>query len=134
MNINIINRMSLNIPKTMKVVGFDKSENIKSQNLTLCCAVINERFSEYYVMTDKTKFEKIIKDVSKESRETTILMFKILHENINKYTDSQLNKNFNEKNNEWTLWCNDVSLFYAHRYILFPTKPIPLLANEALVH
>jgi len=95
--------MSFVIPKTMKEVGYEKSENVKSQNLTLCCAVINERFSEYYVITDKTKFEKIIKDISKESRETTILMFKILHENINKYTDKELNKNFNEKNNEWDI-------------------------------
>jgi hypothetical protein len=118
--------MSFEIPKTMKVVGFENSENLKIQDLTLCCAIINERFSEYYVMTNKQKFEKIISDASNESRENQILMFKILHENINKYTDEQLYKCFNEKNNEWDNWCNDVALFYAYRHLLFPTKPIPI--------
>jgi hypothetical protein len=118
--------MSFDIPKTMKVVGFENSENLNIHELTLCCAVINERFSEYYVMTSKIKFEKLINDGSNESREKQILMFKILHENINKYTDDQLNKNFNEKNNDWDNWCNDVALFYAYRHLLFPTKPIPI--------
>ena len=118
--------MSFDIPKTMKVVGFENSENLKIEKITLCCAVINERFSQYYVITSKTKFEKLINDSSNESRENQILMFKILHENINKYSDEQLNKIFNEKNNNWDNWCNDVSLFYAYRYVLFPTKPIPL--------
>ena len=118
--------MSFDIPKTMKVVGFENSENLKIEKITLCCAVINERFSVYYVITSKTKFEKLINDSSNESRENQLLMFKILHENINKYSDEQLNKIFNEKNNDWDDWCNDVSLFYAYRYILFPTKPIPL--------
>ncbi len=118
--------MSSEIPKTMKVVGFENSENLKMQNLTLCCAVINERFSEYYVMTSKEKFEKSITNASNESREKKILMFKILHENINKYTDEQLDKNFNEKNDDWDNWCNDVALFYAYRHLLFPTKPIPI--------
>ena len=118
--------MSFDIPKTMKVVGFENSENLNIHELTLCCAVINERFSEYYVMTSKIKFEKLISDASNELREKQILMFKILHENINKYTDDQLNKNFNEKNNDWDNWCNDVALFYAYRHLLFPTKPIPI--------
>ena len=118
--------MSFDIPKTMKVVGFENSENLNIHELTLCCAVINERFSEYYVMTSKIKFEKLINDGSNESREKQILMFKILHENINKYTDDQLNKNFNEKNNDWDNWCNDVALFYVYRHVLFPTKPIPI--------
>lgn len=119
--------MSFEIPKTMKVVGFENSENLKIEKITLCCAIINERFSEYYVITSKTKFEKLIKDSSNESRENQILMFKILHENINKYSNEQLNEIFNKKNNDWDNWCNDVSLFYAYRYVLFPTKPIPLL-------
>ena len=114
------------IPKTMKVVGFENSKDLKLQEITLCCAVIDERFSEYYVITNKNKFEKLINDASDESRENKILMFKILHENINKYTDEQLNKNFNEKNNDWDNWCNDVALFYAYRHVLFPTKPIPI--------
>ena len=118
--------MSFDIPKTMKVVGFENSENLNIHELTLCCAVINERFSEYYVITSKIKFEKLISDASNELREKQILMFKILHENINKYTDDQLNKNFNEKNNDWDNWCNDVALFYAYRHLLFPTKPIPI--------
>ena len=118
--------MSFDIPKTMKVVGFENSENLKIEKITLCCAVINERFSQYYVITSKTKFEKLINDSSNESRENQILMFKILHENINKYSDEQLNEIFNEKNNDWDNWCNDVSLFYAYRYVLFPTKPIPI--------
>jgi hypothetical protein len=95
--------MSFEIPKTMKVVGFENSENLKIQDLTLCCAIINERFSEYYVMTNKQKFEKIISDASNESRENQILMFKILHENINKYTDEQLYKCFNEKIMSWII-------------------------------
>ena len=114
------------IPKTMKVVGFENSKDLKSQEITLCCAVIDERFSEYYVITNKNKFEKLINDASDESRENKILMFKILHENVNKYTDEQLNKHFNEKNNDWDNWCNDVALFYAYRHVLFPTKPIPI--------
>jgi len=118
--------MSFDIPKTMKVVGFENSENLKIEKITLCCAVINERFSQYYVITSKTKFEKLINDSSNESRENQILMFKILHENINKYSDEKLNEIFNEKNNDWVDWCNDVSLFYAYRYVLFPTKPIPI--------
>ena len=118
--------MSFEIPKTMKVVGFENSKNLKIQDLTLCCAVINERFSEYYVMTSKKKFEKSISDALNESREKQILMFKILYENINKYTDEQLDKNFNEKNNDWDIWCNNVALFYAYRHLLFPTKPIPI--------
>ena len=118
--------MSFEIPKTMKVVGFENSKNLKIQDLTLCCAVINERFSEYYVMTSKQKFEKSISDASNESREKQIFMFKILHENINKYTDEQINKCFNEKNNDWDNWCNNIALFYAYRHLLFPTKPIPI--------
>ena len=118
--------MSFEIPKTMKVVGFENSENLKIQELTLCCAVIDERFSEYYVKTSKTKFEKSIADASNQSRDQKILMFKILHENINKYTDEQLDNHFNEKNNDWDNWCNDVALFYAYRHLLFPTKPIPI--------
>ena len=110
----------------MKVVGFENSKDLKLQEITLCCAVIDERFSEYYVITNKNKFEKLINDASDESRENKILMFKILHENINKYTDEQLNKHFNEKNNDWDNWCNDVALFYAYRHVLFPTKPIPI--------
>ena len=118
--------MSFEIPKTMKAVGVENSENLKIRELTLCCAVINERFSEYYVITSKDKFEKLISDASNESRENKILMFKILHENINNYTDDRLNKNFNEKNNDWDNWCNDVALFYVYRHVLFPTKPIPI--------
>ena len=118
--------MSFDIPKTMKVVGFENSENLKMQDLTLCCAVIHERFSEYYVKTSKEKFEKSISDASNISREKQIFMFKILHENVNQYTDHQLDTHFNEKNNDWDNWCNDVALFYAYRHVLFPTKPIPI--------
>ena len=118
--------MSFEIPKTMKVVGFENSENLQIQELTLCCAVIHERFSEYYVKTSKEKFEKSISDASNISREKQIFMFKILHENVNQYTDDQLDTHFNEKNNDWDNWCNDVALFYAYRHVLFPTKPIPI--------
>ena len=31
--------MSFDIPKTMKVVGFENSENLNIHELTLCCAV-----------------------------------------------------------------------------------------------
>jgi len=50
-----------------------------------------------------------------------------------KYTDEQLNKHFNEKNNDWDNWCNDVALFYAYRHVLFPTKPIPI-ARLLILH
>ena len=115
--------MSFEIPKTMKVVGFENSENLNIHELTLCCAVINERFSEYYVMTSKIKFEKLINDGSNESREKQILMFKILHENINNYTDDQLNKHSNEN---IMIGIIGVALFYAYRHVLFSTKPIPI--------
>ena len=118
--------MSEDIPKTMRVVGYDKSEDVKLESITLCCAVIEERFSEYYVNTDKKKFEKTINDGMNESRDIKIKMFKALHDNLTKYTDEELDRNFNEKNKVWDEWCKNVALFYAYRHILFPNKPIPI--------
>ena len=118
--------MSFEIPKTMQVVGIEKSKNLKSENLMLCCGVIDERFSEYYVMTNKKNFEDSITNASNKYIEEKTQIFKKLYENINKYSDKELNKNFNKKNNDWTEWCDDFALFYAYRHLLFPDKPIPI--------
>ena len=85
---------------------------------------ITKRMFSYKIFDEI--FDKRAREVSNISREKQIFMFKILHENVNQYTDDQLDTHFNEKNNDWDNWCNDVALFYAYRHLLFPTKPIPI--------
>ncbi len=94
----------------------------------LVCGQIHKRFKEYVVKTTDKEVKDAIGRAEKEDKVKVTYIFKLTYENITKYTDEELNQHYEKNTKEWQDWCNDVLLFFTHRYVLFGSKfPIPLI-------
>ncbi len=103
-------------------------KKLNKQKHALTCGDINKRFKEYAVITSDKEVKESIKQCEKEPIEILKHRFKLIYQNLIKYTDIDLNKHFEAKDQEWQDWCNDVLLFYSHRFVIFEGKLlIPLM-------
>lgn len=103
-------------------------KKLKKQKHALICTDINKRFKEYAVITSDKEVKDTVKECEKEPIEVVKFRFKLIYKSLMKYTDRELNQHFEAKDQEWQDWCNDVVLFYAHRFVIFEGRLlIPLM-------
>lgn len=98
------------------------AKKISKRKHALTCGDINKRFKEYAVITSDKEVKESIKECQKEPIEMVKHRFKLIYHSLTQYTDKELNEHFEAKDQKWQDWCNDVVLFYAHRYVLFDGK------------
>ncbi len=98
------------------------AKKISKRKHALTCCDIHKRFKEYAVITSDKEVKDSIKECEKEPIETVKFRFKLIYKSLMKYSDSELNKHYEAKNQIWQDWCNDVVLFYAHRFVIFEGK------------
>lgn len=91
----------------------------------LSCKEIHERFKEYAVKTTHVEIKEIVDKALTEPRGKQIYMFRSIFHELIKYSDDELNTHYNNKDQEWQDWCNDVALFYVYRLVLLD-KMIPI--------
>jgi hypothetical protein len=87
---------------------------------------ISKRFEEYCVQTTPKEItDATIKAEEKDNVLQKQIWVQLLR-NLHKYTDAELNDNWNKANQNWRDWCNDVVLYFAYNSIIFG-KGIPAM-------
>ncbi len=103
-------------------------KKLKKSTHALTCGDINSRFKEYAVITSDKEVKDTIKECEKTDIKNLTFRFKLIYANLTQYTDNELNSHYEAKDQQWQDWCNDVVLFYAHRFVIFNGKMlIPLM-------
>ncbi len=103
-------------------------KKISKRKHALVCGDINKRFKEYAVITSDKEVKDTLKECEKEPIEAVKFRFKLIYQSLMKYTDKELNEHYEKKDQEWQDWCNDVVLFYTHRFVIFNGRLlIPLI-------
>lgn len=120
--------------------GKDKFKFLKKINKgkhLLICKDINDRFKEYAIITSDKEVKDTIKQCEEEPIEMVKYRFKLIYLNLTKYSDEELNKHYEEKDQIWQDWCNDVVLFYAHRFVIFNGRmliPLMEMSDKIKIH
>jgi len=119
-----------------------RASDVKSNQVVLVsCNNINKRFKEYAVETTHKEIMDTINyvesELKKDKREIWIkqrndkLLFKKLSHrkmlenqfnqityNVNKYSDEQMNDNYEKKNQAFKDWCDDAVLYHCYNKVL----------------
>ena len=86
--------------------------------LTLDASAIDSKFSNFAVRTPRKQFEDFFDELQADLNEDPLIYTRISNA-VCQYTRRQLKIMFRRQNKKWDDWCNDVSLYFACRYILF---------------
>ncbi len=98
------------------------AKKISKRKHAVTCGDIHKRFKEYAVITSDKEVKESIERCQNEPIEAVKFRFKLIYHSLTQYSDKELNEHFEEKNQKWQDWCNDVILFYVHRFIIFEGK------------
>jgi hypothetical protein len=101
---------------------------MSSEKLVVACKYINERFKEYFVQTTHAEIKAQIDILIADEAKARAVYVGTL-ENLNKWTDEELNTHYELKNQDWNNFCNDAVLFYCARFVLMKQE-IPITVFE----
>jgi hypothetical protein len=91
----------------------------------ICCGGIHPKLKEYLVMTT----HECVEDTIREAREDTPTLVRATYvgtlRNLTKYSEEELNAEYELKSQKWQDFCDDALLFYVARLLLMG-KEIPI--------
>jgi len=126
MNINNILSVEEAYTKGHQIVNRENYPNPNDKNVAVCCDLIAPKFKEFYVATSVIEIEETIQDIETYPLEQLKIIWLNVLRNIMKYNVDDLRNLYQQQNDEWFNFCNDVVLWYCYNAVLFK-KGVPVV-------
>ena len=91
----------------------------------LTCVEIHPKLAEYGVKTTHEEVTDLIAESKGDSINNTRSMYAGSLRNLTQWSEAELNTHYQQKNQHWINFCNDVLIFYVARHMIFK-KEIPI--------
>ena len=111
-------------PQEAHAQGLKIVNPTSTKKIALWGGGIAHRFKEYAFVTTAKEIDDMINKIKKKDEiERKRVWVRVLRE-LHKYTNEELNANWEASNQAWSDWCCDAAIFFAYNAVIFG-KGIP---------
>lgn len=89
------------------------------------CEEIHSKLGQYAVATTHKAITDALEEAQKSSKGQLKHIFVSCWRNLTQWSEGELHRHYEAKNQEWDDFCADVAIFYTTRLVLMD-KPIPI--------
>ena len=113
-------------PQEAHAQGLKFVNPTSTEKIALWGGGIAHRFKGYAIVTTVKEIDDVIHIIEKKDKIESKRIWVAILRNLHKYTDEELNSNWEASNQAWSNWCDDAALFFAYNVVIFG-KGIPAM-------